>query len=291
MFAHLKVVHALLLLALSYVPTLYAEDEIAIFIRDDVYNDYARFLAARKPVEVTDFSGNYIRRDVVDMIIAQQALTLGGFTYNYTYHKGNMNFRNTKLLQDGQLLISFDSVWLEDAKQAADAVYISDAVIRKGEYFAGIYTAPENHKVLALKQLADFTALSAVSTPRWQTDWQTLSALPLKELLREDEWLSQVRMVSMQWVDFMMMPLMPKVNNHYILEDISLLAVPNVLLLLNDSRHFVISKKHPQGLAAFTAIQKGLKILRSRGAIEKAYREAGFIPDLAGKIVINGRAH
>ena len=41
---------------------------VVIFIRDDVYDDYSRFLNGRKPLEVKDFSGAYIRRDVVDMI-------------------------------------------------------------------------------------------------------------------------------------------------------------------------------------------------------------------------------
>ena len=260
---------------------------VVIFIRDDVYDDYSRFLNGRKPIEVKDFSGAYIRRDVVDMIIAQQALSLGGFTKPFRYHKGNVNYRNTKLLEDGQLLLSFDSVWSVDAKQLAESVYISDPVIRNGEYFAGIFTSPNNKKVLKVKQLADFKQLTAVSTPRWQTDWQTLSALPLKELLREDEWLGQVRTVSMQWVDFMMMPLMPSLNNRYSLENIELVAVPNLVLQLNDSRHFIISKSHPDGKPAFAAIHKGLSQLRKTGAIEKAYREAGFIPDLNSNTVIN----
>lgn len=260
---------------------------VVIFIRDDVYDDYSRFLNGRKPIEVKDFSGAYIRRDVVDMIIAQQALNIGGYTKPFRYHKGNANYRNTKLLEDGQLLLSFDSVWSVDAKSLAESVYISDPVIRNGEYFAGIFTSPNNKKALQIKQLTDFKQLTAVSTPRWQTDWQTLSALPLKELLREDEWLGQVRTVSMQWVDFMMMPLMPSLNNRFSLENIELVAVPNLLLQLKDSRHFIISKSHPDGKEAFAAIQKGLAQLRQSGAIEKAYREAGFIPDLKDYIVIN----
>ena len=180
-----------------------------------------------------------------------------------------------------------DDRFLEAFNSETRDVYVSAPVIREGEYFAGVYTSPRNEKVFKINQLSDFSQLTAVSTPRWQTDWQTLSALPLKELLREDEWLSQVRMVSMQWVDFVMMPLMPSLNNRYILEDINLVAVPDVLLQLNDSRHFIISKKHPDGKAAYTALQKGLQQLREAGAIEKAYREAGFIPDLTHYTVIN----
>ena len=166
-------------------------------------------------------------------------------------------------------------------------MYISDELIRKGEYFAGIFTSPNNKKVFQLQHLSDFNQLTSVSTPRWRTDWKTLSQLPLKDLVAEDEWLSQVRMVSMQWIDFMLMPLMPQMGNQYVLEDIVLQAVPNVLILLDDSRHFVISKRHPDGAQAFKALQKGLKILREQGAIEKAYRQAGFIPELSEQLIIN----
>lgn len=262
-------------------------ESIAIYLRDDVYNDYKRFLAGKKPIQVKDFNTQFIRRDVVDMIIAQQALHLGGFTKNFDYQVGKINFRNTRLLEKGELLISFDSYWYEDTKSLNDEVYISDPVIRKGEYFAGIFASPDNKAVFKIKKLSDFNTLTSVSTPRWRTDWHTLSQLPLKELIREDEWLSQVRMVSMQWVDFMLMPLMPEMNNEYVLEGIKLTAVPDTLVLLDDSRHFVVSKLHPDGLRAFKALQKGLKILREQGAIEKAYRQAGFIPQLNDQVIIN----
>ncbi|CAM4306378.1 hypothetical protein [Pseudoalteromonas ostreae] len=264
-----------------------AEQSVAIFIRDDVYHDYRRFLAGRQPQNITDFSGQFIRRDVVDMIIAQQALYLGGFDKTFNYQIGKINFRNTKLLEQGELLISFDTYWYEDAKLQVDKLHISDAVIRKGEYFAGIFASPKNKKVFNLRNLSDFNQLTSVSTPRWRTDWKTLSQLPLKNLVAEDEWLSQARMVSMQWIDFMLMPLMPQVNNQYVLEDILLTAVPNVLVLLDDSRHFVISKHHPDGNRAFKALQKGLTLLRKQGAIEKAYRQAGLIPDLTEQLIIN----
>jgi hypothetical protein len=57
------------------------------------------------------------------MIIAQQALKLGGFKHSFTYAPGKVNFRNTKLLQNGQLLISFDSYWQQDALPLFNKLY------------------------------------------------------------------------------------------------------------------------------------------------------------------------
>lgn len=279
----------LIVVSTAFLPTksLAKQDNILIYIRDDVYLDYQQFLGEKKVTSIDDFSGKSIRRDVVDMIIAQQALKLGGFDHDFSYAPGKVNFRNTKMLQNGQLLISFDSYWRQDAEALADKVHISAPVVRVGEYVAGIYTSPENHKVLAIKKYEDLRELTAVSTPKWRTDWQTLQALPLKKLIREDSWLSMARMVNIQWVDFLLMPFNSTEDQSFTMEKIHLVPVKNIGVVLKDSRHFVISKAHPKGLAAFIAMNIGLKILRERGAIKSAYQQAGFFVDNKQVSIIN----
>lgn len=256
-----------------------ATDNVQMYIRDDVYADYQRFLNGRTVTEIDNFSGRYIRRDVVDMILVQKALQLGGFDKSFDYQVGNVNFRNTKLLEQGKLLLSFDSYWLADAKPLAEHIFITDAVIRRGEYFAGLYYSPQNSKMTDLSSFDGLNTLTAVSTPRWRTDWETLKKLPLKRHVLEHEWVAQARMVSMQWVDFMLMPLMPNKSNEYILEGIHLVAHPKWVVLLDGSRHFVVSKYHPDGERAFAALQLGLAKLRSKGLVKLAYQQAGFVPD------------
>jgi hypothetical protein len=263
------------------------EKSVLIYIRDDVYIDYQEFVEDRDISTIDDFSGKSIRRDVVDMIIAQQALKLGGFKHRFSYASGKVNFRNTKLLQNGKLLISFDSYWRRDALPLSKKVYISDEVIRNGEYIAGIYTSPKNAKTLSIKELSDLEGLTAVSTPRWRTDWHTLEQLPLKQLTREDSWLSMVRMVDIHWIDFIMMPFNSTPDQSFTMGKIHLVPVKNIGVVLKDSRHFVISKLHPKGEEAFIAINKGLKILRERGAIVKAYTQAGFFVDVSKVKIIN----
>jgi hypothetical protein len=169
---------------------------ILIYIGDHVYLDYLDLVADRDVSLIDNFSGENIRRDEVDMIIAQKAFKLGGFEHRFSYAPGKVNFRNTKMLQHGQLLISFDSYWYQDALPLANKVYISDEVIRNGEYISGIYTSPLNSKTLAVNQLTDIAELTATSTPKWRIDWSTLQQLPLKSLTRDDSWLSMVRIVN-----------------------------------------------------------------------------------------------
>jgi hypothetical protein len=199
---------------------------VDVFIRDDIYQDYKTFVGQRDVTTIHDFSGKTMRRDVADMVLLHQALALGGFQKRFRYQSGKVTFRNTRLLESGVLLLSFDTYWLADATALADQVLISDPVIRNGEYLAGIYTSPSNSAVFRIKELSDLKHFSAVSTSKWRTDWLTLQALPLQTLAREDEWLSQARMVSMRWVDFMLMPFFHDNEGHYRLESIHLKVVP-----------------------------------------------------------------
>ena len=282
------VIFFLLLVIQSVLVTALArKDTILIYIRDDVYEDYIQFIDGRDVLQITNFSGKNIRRDVVDMILAQQALRLGGFEHKFSYAPGKVNFRNTKMLQNGRLLISFDSYWLNDALPLADEVYISQAVIRNGEYVAGIYTSPKNTKALSVKSLQDLKKLSAVSTPLWRTDWQTLQSLPIKKLVREDSWLSMARMVNIKWVDFLLMAFNSTPDKSFTMDVVHLVPVKNIAVVLNDSRHFVISKAHPKGDEAIKAINEGISKLRQKGAIKKAYQEAGFFVNEKDITIIN----
>ncbi len=277
-----------LLVLLPYISNAGAsQDKVLIYIRDDVYEDYVHFLDGRDVLDVTNFTGKKIRRDVVDMIIAQQALKIGGFEHRFTYIPGKVNFRNTKMLQTGKLLISFDSYWLSDAQALADEVYISKPLIRDGEYIAGIYTSPQNIKTLNIKTSSDLSELTAVSTPKWRTDWQTLKALPLKGLVREDSWLSMARMVNIQWVDFILMAFNSTPDKSFIMDKIHLVPVQGVGIVLKDSRNFVISKAHPKGHEAIKAMDIGLQSLRQQGAISKAYQQAGFFIDKSKIKILN----
>lgn len=264
---------------------------IPVYIRDDVLEDYEKFVAGRNVLTITSFKNINMRRDVADMVLLQQALAIGGFHKRFQYMPGKFNFRNTKMLETGDLLLSFDSYWLSDAQLLGPNVFVSEPVIRRGEYLAALYTSPKNTAALAIRSYNDLQKFTAVSTPKWLTDWRTLEKLPLKQLIREDEWLSQARMVHMQWVDFMLMPFSNTKDGSYQLEQIRMQQIANVAMLLDDSRHFVVSRAHPQGQTAFAALNRGLKEMRAQGRIEKLYKDAGFLVDTSSLIILNAQAN
>ncbi|KID54868.1 hypothetical protein JF50_23730 [Pseudoalteromonas luteoviolacea] len=266
---------------LSLAHDCWAQTEyVDIYIRDDVYMNYTTLLSGRSPLDVDNFGGQFVRRDVVDMVLLHQALILGGFDKPFRYRPGNVNFRDSNLLDQGKQLLSFDTYWYEEAQLKADKLFVSDPVIRKGEFYAGLYYARDNEQVANIQSIEDLNKLTAVSSSRWPVDWYTLSALPLKELVDEPTWSSQAQIVNKQWADFMLIHLMPVLGNDFQLANINLVSHPKWVILLDSSRHFVISRLHPDGERAFEALQKGLQKLRKQGKIQAAYRQAGLFPDM-----------
>ena len=142
---------------------------------------------------------------------------------------------------------------------------------------------------LAIRELNDLKKLTAVSTPKWRTDWSTLQSLSLKKLVEEHEWLSQARMVNLGWIDFLLMPFNSTPDKSFMMEKIHLVPVKNVAIQLNDSRHFVISAKHLYGKRALKAINLGLSILRKDKRIIRAYTQAGFFINTEKIKILNRR--
>jgi hypothetical protein len=111
--------------------------------------------------------------------------------------------------------------------------------------------------------------------------------LSLKDIVAQDSWLSMVRMVNLQWIDFILMPFNSTPDKSFTMDKIHLVPVEGIAIALRDSRHFVISKLHPKGAETFQAINKGLRILREKGIISRAYEQAGFFIDHSKINIIN----
>jgi hypothetical protein len=57
---------------------------------------------------------------------------------------------------------------------------------------------------------------------------------------------------------------------------ITLYPIKGWKILLNGSRHYVVSKKNPHGAAAFEALQKGLATMKQSDEVARALTESGF---------------
>jgi len=261
-----------------FTSTLFAKElpSLTIVISEDVYRDYLCILDNRNVLEVKNYNGECSRREVVEIILVQQMLALGGYEYQFILEPGYYNMRERKLLEKGLLLVNVDSVWQNEANAMAKDVYISPALIRKGEYKAGFYTSADNHKILSSTSIEQLKQLTIVSNKNWTVDWNSLTQAGFNKVVHEKEWISQALLVKKHLIDAMLIPFSNKDDLSYKIKDISLKPIANFTFELPESRHIIISKKHPLGKETYDALIKGMEIMRSKGTIIKAFEHSGL---------------
>lgn len=63
--------------------------KVDISIESDIYHYAKTVLAGKTPIEFEDFHHKACQRDVVEFILVQKAIALGGLTIQYNFIKGD----------------------------------------------------------------------------------------------------------------------------------------------------------------------------------------------------------
>jgi hypothetical protein len=266
----------MLLFGFSTTPTLGEIAPLELLIPEDVLADYKLFINKRSPLDITNFSGQSSRRDVVEVVLLQQALHKGRITRPLKFISVNSYQRILREIQSGNALMAGNSSWKTDLDEIKEDVLISVPLIRDGEFEAGLYTTPTNKLALSASSLSDIKSLSAVSSRGWKVDWATLETLNLSRLDNTVTWISMVKMVSIKRADFLLAPFQPTDDLSMEVENLQIIPIPNIKIGLKGSRHFAISKFYPNASKIHEGLNKGLIILREDGTIKKAYQQSGF---------------
>ena len=252
-------------------------EPLKITVPGDVLKDYNQFIKGKNLTSMNDFSGPGSRRDVVEVILIQQALFQGGFSDSIKLIPVGTYRREISLIKEGRAIMSATSLWLVDLNKNKDHMYISDPVIKQGEFEAGFYVTPENKTALNAKNLGDIRKLRAISNKQWVIDWKTLTSLNMsKKVFHTPVWESMVRMVKIGRADFLLAPFQSTSDLSLEAEGIKMIPIPNLKIGLQGSRHFGISKSHKNGKLIFEKFNQGLQKLHSQGIIHKAYSQSGF---------------
>ena len=245
-------------------------------VDQDIINDYLLFVGERDPLRIDHYAGPGARRDVIELLLLQQALHLGGLSEKLILRPENSYLRIIKLLRDGQVAISGAPKWLEDIDPYREHLLISPAVVADGEFIVGLYTRPNHQRALGAQTRAAISQLSAASNNHWQADVRTLKALGIQKIYYTTYWEQIVRMVLAGRADFTLAPFQSNPDMKVQLENLELVPIPGIKVALSGSRHWAISKHHPLGERIFNALQKGIQQLHTQGTIQRAYEECGF---------------
>lgn len=219
--------------------------------------------------------------EIQDVAIAELALMCrafdaAGFAVNATWQLNPLQERIIRNLDIGKAVIGGSTIWKQEA---TDHVYVSDDLLKPGEFIKGIYAPLQSHAALQKTiNTQGFAGLTAVTDKTWLYDVKALDCLKSKRFYGVS-YPTMLKMINAGRADFTLMHFTPAADNARTINGITLYPLPGYKVAFDDSLNYFVSRSHPDGERVFSALQKGLAILRKQGVIEKTYKTAGFLND------------
>lgn len=278
-----------LLMLITVIPAVGAANQtIVAAVDEDIITDYQLFVGERDPLLINYFGGPGARRDVIELVLLQQALDLGGFKDKVTLRPENSYLRILKLVADGKVALSGALMWREDIKPYASHLFKTKAVVKEGEFIAGLYTRADNQLALQANTLEKISQLSAASNRHWNADVKTLAELGIKNIYFSTYWVQIVRMVVANRADVTLAPFQVNPDMKVMVDNLELVPIPGIKVALPGSRHWPVSKNHPKGEEIFAALVRGIEELERKNIIQRAYEECGFFhPQVTNWTLLN----
>lgn len=261
--------------AVVALPT-WGNDYLVVTVPSDVLEDYHAFLKGRNPLELGHYGGPHTRRDVVEVILLQQALQRGGLNQRVVLEALPNAARILREIESGHAICSGTSYWREDVPADSAHFLFSDALVEAGQFEAGLYTVPGNRQAMAARTLADVRQLRALSNRSWTVDWRTLEQLGVRQLQHVAQWPGMSKMVEADRADFLLAPFQASADLSLVVGTVRLVPIPGIKVGLDGTRHFLVSRQHPRAAALLQHLNAGLASLRNKGVIRQAYVQSGF---------------
>ncbi len=210
---------------------------------------------------------------LVEFLILCEALQIGGLQPQFEFNKAPDYMRLVRSSGLSYIVMPGFAVWERDIDTAL--FYVSDPLLKPGEFSKGIYTTPANTTLLKIKSVEELRNYVVVSNSNWHHDKREIDCMGLKSINTLNP-ITMARMIEAGRGDFLLFPFHKAEDLSGRVGNIRLVPVPNMKVVFNDSLHFIVSKQHPQGLLVFQALQKGLKVLTTNGTVRNAYKRIGF---------------
>lgn len=233
-----------------------AETSAPIGVLPDIQADYRKFLGNRSPSTVDYYGGPHARRDVIDLILMQQALALGGFTKPLEFFAEENYFRSIRNVLDGKTLTISGTIWYQDLEGQQDKVHITPPLVLDGQFNVGFYTSADNLKAQSSKNLAQLTQLKVVTSSQWKPDLITLESMGFNKIMYTPNWVNMARMINAKRVDLTLSPFAMNPEQELMVDGIRLLPIKGVRVAIRGSRHWPVSKTHPLGEEFYQALSK-----------------------------------
>ena len=267
----------IILFAFLFISTpLQVEKSIKVTISNNNLEIYQSFLSEKnkRAEDITDLKSEFGNRNVADLIIIKQALNSAGLPVEFDFYTTPNTARSINLVMDGSAVLVHQDIF---SMAFNNKVFMSSPIVRRGEFIKGLYGLKTNEQLMRVKTLEDISKLSAVCSDKWRVDWRTLKKLKPRLLINAPRYGHFFNVIKFRKIDFTLLEFQQDVSKPIRYNDIELVAVPGIKIALDDSRHFMISKKHPDGTLIFEALEEGIGILRQKGLIKKYLEDVKFL--------------
>lgn len=264
----------LLLLIFFPANSLASELKISIMADQGTIDSYTALVKTKggDPFAITDYKSSHSSRPAISLLLMVQALKLGGLDFHVNFILSPNPGRGVNIVKKGHALLYGEDIW---DSQFDETVYKSEPIFTSGQFQKGFFVG-ENSRFLK-KQPSKHNLFNAplILEATWYKDIASLTKRGFKNIKTTSQYQSMISMVATgrAQVTFLEFPDNDQMVHHS--EHGLLYSIPGVKVCFSESRHFMVSQKHPLGEQAFAALQKGLKILREQKTITRAYTESG----------------
>lgn len=272
-----------------------SENSIPVAVLQETYKEYERIYSqtGTRPCLLNDFRGLEITRTLADVIIAQKAIRLGGINSDFVYEIVPNSRRATANAANGLVALYAHQLNLHtlDVPGYKESFMISDPVTRYGEFQKGFYCMPDNVELLSATTAEEINERGkGIVGQHWNNDKLVLGDMGITNVIDAPTFESMVRMVAAGRADWIPLEISNSKDFSMTVNGVRLVPIPGIKFSLLESRHFFVSRNHPEGEKIFSAMQIGIKKLRKQGFIRKILSQAGiFNPNTDSWIILNAR--
>ncbi|GLS26675.1 hypothetical protein [Marinibactrum halimedae] len=254
------------------VPWLVVPTEETTRIRALVYQEHYQVvqnaLTQQSCEHITNYRlGNMI---LVEAILFCQALVFGGLRPDIELVPIPNQPRALEILKKGGSDTAVFTFWRHDAQ--GKMLFVSEAMVGVGEYFKGLYTARSNSDMLTIKKPSDLERFIGVVDESWRVDLEVFNCLKASHS-HISSYPQALRLVHAKRVDYILHNFASSPGFLHNAFDTELIPVPGVKVQMPSSLHYFVNQQRINGRRIASALSRGLRIMRERGIIDRAYED------------------
>lgn len=210
---------------------------------------------------------------IAEFLVLCEALKRGGIDPEFSLEGRPVYTRLIHDLAEHRYAMLGFAAWGNDANP--DDFWVSEPVLKAGEFVKGIYGLPSNAALMAVKDESELIHFSAVSNPNWILDKHAIDCLG-SDLHTAQTYLNMFRVVAAKRGDYLLISFPQNESLVQDLYGVKLVPLRGVKVVFNEPLQFYISKRHPLGELLYTSLNKGLRSLEKDGGLHYVYNRLGF---------------